>query len=82
MGCDSFWQQLFDQGPHTRNHTSSKGRRRKHLNVDALLATMRSGFEIVQDNRPGKVQNTLADVIKAGFAMIILKDPSLLAFGE
>ena len=55
---------------------------RKHLNADALLATMRSGFEKVKDNRPGKVQHTLADTLMAGFAMFSLKDPSLLAFDE
>ena len=55
---------------------------RKHLNADALLATMRSGFEKVKDNRPGKVEHTLADTLMAGFAMFSLKDPSLLAFDE
>lgn len=55
---------------------------RKHLNADALLATMRAGFEKVRDNRPGKVEHTLADTLMAGFAMFSLKDPSLLAFDE
>lgn len=55
---------------------------RKHLNADALLLTMRSGFEKVKDNRPGKVEHTLADTLMAGFAMFSLKDPSLLAFDE
>ncbi len=55
---------------------------RKHLNADALLATMRSGFEKVNDNRPGVVQHTLADTLMAGFAMFSLKDVSLLAFDE
>lgn len=59
-----------------------KIRIRKHLNADALLTTMRSGFEKVKDNRPGKVQHTLADTLMAGFAMFSLKDPSLLAFDE
>ena len=61
---------------------AKKIRIRKHLNADALLATMRSGFEKVKDNRPGKVQHTLADTLMAGFAMFSLKDPSLLAFDE
>ena len=55
---------------------------RKHLKVDALLAMMMTGFKNVQDNRPGKVQHTLADTLMSGFAMFSLKDPSLLAFDE
>jgi len=55
---------------------------RKHLNADALLATIRSGFEKVKDNRPGQVQHSLADALMSGFAMFSLKDPSLLAFDE
>ena len=54
---------------------------RKHLNADSLLATMRSGFEKVKDNRPGKVEHTLADTLMAGFAMFSLNDPSLRTFG-
>ena len=55
---------------------------RKHLNGDALLSTMKAGFEKVKDNRPGNVQHTLGDTLMAGFAMFSLKDPSLLAFDE
>jgi len=61
---------------------SQKIMMRKHLNADALLATMRSGFEKVKDNRPGQVQHSLADALMSGFAMFSLKDPSLLAFDE
>ena len=61
---------------------AQKTKMRKHLNADALIATMRSGFEKVKDNRPGNVTHTLADSLMAGFAMFSLKDPSLLAFDE
>lgn len=59
-----------------------KIRLRKHLNADALFATMRSGFEKIKDHRPGDVQHRLDDVLMSGFAMFSLKDPSLLAFDE
>ncbi len=62
-----------------RNENS---RLRKHLNADALFATMRVGFNKIKDQRPGKVQHSLADTLMAGFAMFSLKDPSLLAFDE
>ena len=55
---------------------------RKHLNADALFATMKTGFEKVEDYRPGDVHHCLADVLMSGFAMFSLKDPSLLAFDE
>ena len=55
---------------------------RKHLNADALFATMKTGFEKVKDYRPGDVHHCLADVLMSGFAMFSLKDPSLLAFDE
>jgi hypothetical protein len=59
-----------------------KIRLRKHLNADALFATIRAGFKKIKDHRPGTVQHTLADTLMAGFAMSSLKDPSLLAFDE
>ncbi|MBM9617058.1 transposase [Desulfobulbus rhabdoformis] len=55
---------------------------RKHLNSDALIATMKKGFDAIQDHRPGNVQHSLGDTCMAGFAMFSLKDPSLLAFDE
>lgn len=56
---------------------------RKHLNADALLSTMKIGFEKIEDDhRPGNVQHSLGDTLMAGFAMFSLKDPSLLAFDE
>jgi len=57
-------------------------RLRKHLNADALFATMQTGFKKIKDHRPGTVQHSLADTLMAGFAMFSLKDPSLLAFDE
>ena len=57
-------------------------RLRKHLNADALLSTMKTGFESIEDHRPGNVQHSLGDTLMAGFAMFSLKDPSLLAFDE
>ncbi len=55
---------------------------RKHLNADALLSTMKTGFEKIEDHRPGNVQHSLGDTLMAGFAMFSLKDSSLLAFDE
>jgi hypothetical protein len=55
---------------------------RKHLNADALFATMRTGFNKIKDHRPGSVQHSLTDTLMAGFAMFSVKDPSLLAFDE
>jgi hypothetical protein len=61
---------------------NDKIRLRKHLNADALFATMRAGFNTIKDHRPGKTQHSLADTLMSGFAMFSLKDPSLLAFDE
>lgn len=61
---------------------NNKYKLRKHLNADSLLASMRVGFNSIQDHRPGKVVHTLTDTLMAGFAMFSLKDPSLLAFDE
>lgn len=55
---------------------------RKHLNADALLHTMKTGFDKIKDHRPGNVQHSLGDALMSGFAMFSLKDPSLLAFDE
>lgn len=55
---------------------------RKHLNGDALLSTMKTGFEKIEDHRPGNVQHSLGDTLMAGFAMFSLKDSSLLSFDE
>ena len=55
---------------------------RKHLNADALFATMKAGFDKIEDHRPGTIQHSLGDALMSGFAMFSLKDPSLLAFDE
>jgi len=55
---------------------------RKHLNADALFATMKTGFDKTEDHRPGNVQHSLGNTLMSGFAMFSLKDPSLLAFDE
>jgi len=55
---------------------------RKHLNADALIKTMRTGFAGIDDHRSGTVTHTLADSLMAGFAMFSIKEPSLLAFDE
>ncbi len=55
---------------------------RKHLNADALLKTMRSGFARIGDHRSGPVTHELDDSLMAGLAIFALKDPSLLAFDE
>lgn len=55
---------------------------RKHLNADALFATVKNGLAQIEDHRPGNVHHSLADVLMSGFAMFSLKDPSLLAFDE
>jgi hypothetical protein len=61
---------------------NEKIRLRKHLNADALFATMLAGFKKIKDHRPGTVQHSLADTLMSAFAMFSLKDPSLLAFDE
>ncbi len=55
---------------------------RKHLNGDALLSTMKAGFDKIEEHRPGNTRHTLGDTLMAGFAMFSLKDPSLLVFDE
>ena len=53
---------------------------RKDLNADALIQTVRSGFEALAEHRTGAVDIPLADALMSAFAMFSLKDPSLLAF--
>jgi len=55
---------------------------RKHLNADALFTTMKTGFDKIEDHRPGNIQHSLGDALMSGFAMFSLKDPSLLSFDE
>ena len=51
------------------------------LNADALFSTMKTGFDKIEDHRPGIIQHSLGNTLVSGFAMFSLKDPSLLAFG-
>ncbi|MBM9519871.1 transposase [Desulforhopalus vacuolatus] len=57
-------------------------RLRQHLNADALIKTMHTGFAGIREHRTGTVTHTLADSLMAGFAMFSLKDPSLLVFDQ
>lgn len=53
---------------------------RKHLNADALIASLRNRFKAISDNRAGNSTVPLVDALMSGFAMFSLKDPSLLQF--
>ncbi|MBM9521300.1 transposase [Desulforhopalus vacuolatus] len=55
---------------------------RQHLNADALIKKVYTGFAGIRDHRTGTVNHTLADSLMAGFAMFSLKDPSLLVFDQ
>lgn len=48
--------------------------------MDAMLATLHGCFEGVRDPSRGEPTIRLHDVLMSGFAMMALKDPSLLAF--
>jgi len=58
----------------------SKTKLRKHLNADALFASLKRSFDKIPDHRTGDVDISLSDAIMSGFAMFSLKDPSLLFF--
>lgn len=77
----SHLKSLMAEAKRTTTHVN-KIKLRKHLNADALFATMRTGFNKIKDHRPGSVQHSLTDTLMAGFAMFSVKDPSLLAFDE
>jgi hypothetical protein len=53
---------------------------RKHLNADALNGTVRRTFEQVPEVGNGDYEIPLTDCLMSGYAMFVLKDPSLLAF--
>ena len=55
---------------------------RSNLDMDAQLAALRHGCTLFPDPRRGDKQIPLADFVMSGFAMFILKDPSLLAFDD
>src|SRR5271163_1930986 len=53
---------------------------RKDLCADALFGLLYFFFSSIPDPRSGEIEITLADVLMSAFAMLSLKDPSLLAF--
>ncbi len=55
---------------------------RQHLNADSLFASVRCGFEQIQNHRHSNTTIPLADALMSGFAVFSLKDPSLLAFDK
>lgn len=57
-------------------------KQRKHLSGDALFKGVHGSFSRIEDHRKGGVDITLADALMSGFAVLSLKDPSLLAFDE
>ena len=56
------------------------GEARKDLSADALFQVLRSHFGSLPDHRLGEVEFPLHDALMSAFAMLSLKDPSLLAF--
>ncbi len=50
------------------------------LSANALIRSVREGFEKLPEHRPTGIKITLTDVLMSAFAMFSLKDPSLLAF--
>lgn len=57
-----------------------KTRVRKHLNADALNEAVRKTFARVLQPGNGDYAIPLTDCLMSGYAMFVLKDPSLLAF--
>ena len=57
-------------------------RQRKHLNADALIATVRNCFASIPEPRQGSTSVPLSNAAMSAFAMFSLKDPSLLAFDQ
>jgi len=52
------------------------------LSADALIGLVRTGLAQVPDPRADNSQIDLGDALMGGFAVFVLKDPSLLAFEE
>lgn len=55
---------------------------RKHLSIPGLLATVRTDFKTIPDNRTKRVNISLPDTLMSALAMFSLKYPSLLKFDE
>src|SRR5208282_319802 len=58
----------------------SKATVRKHLNMDAMMATTHNKFANIKDHRTRECKISLPDALMSGYAMFALKDPSLLSF--
>ncbi len=54
---------------------NTKIKLRQHLNADSLFASVRCGFEQIQDHRNSNTTIPLADALMSGFAVFSLKDP-------
>jgi hypothetical protein len=53
------------------------------LTFEAVVGRLRSQFEkLEREERPGKYDYSLSDLLMSGFAMLFFQDPSLLAFQE
>src|SRR6056297_2286375 len=58
-------------------------RRKRYLNADSLIASLRNRFGDVPDvRRERSCMYSMADALTAAFAMFSLKEPSLLSFEE
>ena len=55
---------------------------RKHLNADALFDPVHAECEHIPDLCEHNVDISVADALKSGFAMFLLKAPSLLTFDQ
>ena len=77
----SYLKSLMEEAKKAADRTN-KIKLRRHLNADALLSTLRKGFDKIDDHRKGKPEISLTDALMPGFAVFSLKDPSLLAFDE
>ena len=54
---------------------------KKHLSFNALRQSLSKHFSGIEDSRQGgKVDHSLHDCLMSAFAMMVLQDPSLLAF--
>jgi hypothetical protein len=67
---------------HMQTKRQEKIKIKKHLNADALINTVRSGFGNIQDHRNKNTTIPLQDAIMSAFAMFSLKSTSLLAFDQ
>jgi hypothetical protein len=52
----------------------------QNLKFDAMMQTLDGGFQKIPDQRAANAKFSLADTLKAGFAIFSIKSPSLLDF--